>query len=90
MTQTGSPYDNAVAERVNGILKTELELDQTFENYGQAVAATHRAIDLYNRIRPHMSCNNLTPQQAHLTEGGLKKKWKQRAGKQITDPNPGS
>jgi putative transposase len=90
MTQSGSPYDNAIAERVNGILKTELELDQNFENYGQAVAATHRAIDLYNRVRPHMSCDNLTPQQAHLTQGELKKRWKPKARKQRTDLNEGS
>ena len=89
MTQSGSPYDNAIAERVNGILKTELELDQNFKNYGQAVAATHRAVDLYNRVRPHMSCDNLTPQQAHLTQGGLKKRWKPKVRKQRTDPNEG-
>jgi len=89
MTQSGSPYDNAIAERVNGILKTELELDQSFENYGQAVAATHRAIDLYNRVRPHMSCDNLTPEQAHLTQGGLKKRWKPKVRKQRIDPNQG-
>lgn len=84
MTQSGSPYDNPIAERVNGILKDELELDKIFENYSEAVGATHRAIDLYNRIRPHMSCDNLTPDQAHLTDGGLKKRWKARKRKQIT------
>lgn len=61
MTQSGSPYDNAVAERVNGILKTELELDRTFKTYSDAVAVVHQAIDAYNRIRPHMSISNLTP-----------------------------
>lgn len=85
MTQTGSPYDNAIAERVNGILKTELELDRTFEGYSQATGATHKAIDLYNRLRQHMSCDNLTPDQAHLREGKLKKRWKPRKRKS----NPG-
>ena len=75
MTQSGSPYDNPVAERLNGILKAELGLDVTFESYNAAIAATHSAIDLYNRLRPHMSCDNLTPEKAHLTEGGLKKRW---------------
>jgi transposase InsO family protein len=87
MTQSGSPYDNAVAERLNGILKAELGLDITFENYNTAVAATHRAIDLYNRLRPHMSCDNLTPEKAHLTEGGLKKRWKKRKPKKQTGDN---
>ncbi|AXY76948.1 IS3 family transposase [Paraflavitalea soli] len=85
MTQTGSPYENPVAERVNGILKTELDLDRVFEGYSQATSVTHNAIDLYNRLRQHMSCDNLTPDQAHLREGKLKKRWKPRKRKN----NPG-
>jgi putative transposase len=76
MTQSGSPYENAMAERVNGILKDELQLDRTFVSYSDAVAPVHNAIDIYNRIRPHMSVEMLTPQQAHLQQGQLKKKWK--------------
>lgn len=76
MTQSGSPYDNAIAERVNGILKREFHLGKTFSGYHEAVAAVHKAIDYYNRVRPHMSCNDLTPEQAHLTSGPLKRKWK--------------
>lgn len=76
MTQNGSPYDNAIAERVNGILKTELGLSSTFEGYNQAVAAVHQAVDAYNRIRPHMSCDNLTPNCAHQQHKPLAKKWK--------------
>lgn len=80
MTQSGSPYDNAIAERVNGILKREFHLDQTFSGYQQAVAAVNKAIDYYNRVRPHMSCDDMTPEQAHLTSGPLKRKWKARWG----------
>lgn len=76
MTQSGSPYDNAVAERTNGILKTELQLDKTFNGYKEAVLAVHNAIDAYNRIRPHMSISNLTPQKAHEVNMPLIKKWK--------------
>jgi putative transposase len=65
MTQSGSPYDNALAERVNGILKTELNLHQTFAGYSAAVPVVHQAIDAYNRLRPHMSLDYNTPQQAH-------------------------
>lgn len=79
MTQTGSPYDNAIAERVNGILKNELMLENTFCSYSQAAGAVHKAIDAYNRIRPHMSCGNLTPQTAHKTTGPLKKIWKNKS-----------
>ena len=76
MTQTGSPYDNAIAERVNGILKTELGLGQIFKTYTTAVACLPAAIDTYNRLRPHMSCGYLTPEQAHHKNGPLEKKWK--------------
>lgn len=78
MTQSGSPYDNAIAERVNGILKTELQLDTTFKSYSEAIAAVHQAIDAYNRLRPHLSCGNLTPLQAHQSTGPLKKHWKSK------------
>jgi len=73
MTQTGSPYENALAERVNGILKTELQLDRTFSNYSAAVPEVHKAIDLYNRLRPHMSCNYQTPGQVHIQASSQKK-----------------
>lgn len=76
MTQTGSPYDNAVAERVNGILKQQVGLNQVFKNYSAAVKAVCKAIDAYNCLRPHMSISNLTPQIAHLTKQPLFKKWK--------------
>lgn len=78
MTQSGSPYDNAVAERVNGILKTELKLGSVFTNYSHAVAVVHQAIDAYNRLRPHMSLSNLTPNEAHHSTQNLRKKWKKK------------
>lgn len=78
MTQTGSPYDNAVAERLNGILKHQLGLNKTFKNYAAALTAVCKAIDAYNCLRPHMSISNLTPQQAHITNQSLVKKWKSK------------
>src|SRR4051794_36182152 len=81
MTQSGSPYDNALAERVNGILKTELDLERTFLSYHAAVPVVHQAIDAYNRLRPHMSCGNLTPEQVHLQQQpttAVKKMWKSK------------
>ena len=76
MTQSGSPYENAIAERVNGILKNELGLNAVFDNYSAAVGPTHKAIHLYNNVRPHMSCGYLTPAVAHLNKQELKKMWK--------------
>lgn len=77
MTEDGDPRENAVAERVNGILKTELGLGKTFANHEQALKAVDKEIETYNQLRPHMSCNNLTPSQAHKKTGELPKKWKQ-------------
>ena len=67
MTQSGSPYDNAVAERVNGILKQEFALDKTFKSYSHAIEPVAAAIYAYNNIRPHFSCGLLTPYLKHLT-----------------------
>jgi transposase InsO family protein len=49
MTQSGNPRDNAIAERVNGILKQEL-LEDAYLNINQAQCSTEIAIDIYNRI----------------------------------------
>ena len=76
MTQSGSPYDNAVAERANGILKAELNLERVFAGYHDAVSTVHQAIDTYNRIRPHMSCGNMTPEKAHYSPKPLQKLWR--------------
>ena len=69
MTQNGSPYENATAERINGILKTELGLGMELENYSAAIRAVSTAIDTYNRLRPHLSLDMLTPQQVHHSSG---------------------
>lgn len=76
MTQNGDPYENAIAERVNGILKTELGLDITFKNYHFALEPLTKSIHAYNKLRPHLSCDMLTPEQAHLKSGSLTKHWK--------------
>jgi len=75
MTQSGSPYDNAIAERVNGILKTEFGLYKSFESYAQAVDRVCQAIAKYNYIRPHLSCQLLTPQSKHVNENNLRKEY---------------
>jgi transposase InsO family protein len=65
MTQDGNPYDNAIAERVNGILKDEFALDDILPNFGEAKKQTDQAILFYNTKRPHLSCQMLTPTQMH-------------------------
>lgn len=76
MTQNGSPYENAIAERVNGILKSELGLDKIFVSYHEAIGQAQQAINTYNNIRPHMSCGYLKPSHAHMESGKLKNVWK--------------
>jgi transposase InsO family protein len=76
MTEKGDPYENAIAERVNGILKYEHNLKQTFANYSAAKEAVDDAVKKYNEIRIHDSCGRLTPVQAHEQKGVLKKYWK--------------
>ena len=65
MTQDGSPYDNAVAERINGILKEEFGLGDKMKNLTEVKARLERAVDIYNNKRPHWSCHLLTPNQMH-------------------------
>ncbi len=65
MTQDGNPYDNAIAERVNGILKDEFALDDILPDFKHAQKQTDQAISLYNSQRPHLSCGMLTPNQMH-------------------------
>jgi len=65
MGQAGYCYDNAMAERVNGILKDEYFLDATFRSIKQAHKATAEAIVKYNNQRPHWSLNMQIPAQVH-------------------------
>ena len=75
MTECGDPKDNAVAERVNGIIKNELLKDVVFHSIEEVKAAVAVAIDFYNHERPHMSLDWKTPAEAALCSGELKKKW---------------
>ena len=79
MTQSYDPYENAVAERVNGILKDEFELGDGLVNQKHAEREIKHSIAIYNTERPHLSCNYLTPAMAHTQSGVLKKHWKKRS-----------
>ena len=65
MTESGSPYDNAVAERLNGILKDEFGLGEMLNGLDEAKVHTEQSIEIYNLLRPHLSCQMLTPKQMH-------------------------
>jgi transposase InsO family protein len=75
MTESGSPYDNAIAERVNGILKDEYGLDETFEDLQQLNKQVKQAINSYNQQRPHYSNHMLTPNQMHQQNNLRPKAW---------------
>ncbi len=75
MTENGDPLENAIAERVNGILKEEL-LEVKYDSFEDAQKSVARSIAIYNSLRLHSSCDMLTPMQAHEKEGELKKHWK--------------
>ena len=75
MTENSDPYENAIAERVNGILKTEL-LKVRYDNEYLAQKAIRKAVTIYNTKRPHLSIGLLTPQRAHTTNATVKKLWK--------------
>lgn len=75
MTQNGDPRENAVAERMNGILKDEL-LEMCYPTFASAQEAIATAISIYNHQRPHSSVDMLTPVVAHTKTGELKKHWK--------------
>lgn len=76
MTENGDPYENAIAERVNGIIKSEFSLHSSQLGFDQTSLQINLKIKTYNSVRPHASCDFLTPEQAHLREGKLDKRWK--------------
>ena len=73
MTEDNHCYENAMAERVNGILKYEYGLKETFLNKKYARIACRQAIRLYTTDRPHMALNMATPQEVHC---GIPVTWK--------------
>ncbi len=65
MASKGDCYENALAERVNGILKQEYYLDITFTNVNHAIKACKDAINIYNNHRLHMALNYKIPEYVH-------------------------
>jgi len=65
MTEIMHCYENAMAERVNGILKQEYEMDRTFRTKAQARKAFEQAVWLYNHRRPHLRLDYRFPADVH-------------------------
>lgn len=76
MTQSGDPLENAIAERANGILKSEWLYKMSIPDCETCKAELARIIDFYNTERPHMSIGMQTPEQAHSQYGEQQRRWK--------------
>ena len=65
MGARGDCYDNALAERMNGILKLEYGLESRFRSIDQVRRAVRESVWLYNHERPHLALNYRTPAEVH-------------------------
>ncbi|KXK43128.1 MAG: integrase catalytic subunit [Bacteroidetes bacterium OLB11] len=86
MTENGDPLENAIAERVNGIIKEEYLDAYEVNNIKDARELLDSVIQLYNNDRPHLSISNHTPNQVHHSTNPLKteKLWKNYYQKKTT------
>lgn len=75
MTENGNPKDNPQAERINSTIKNELLAGLTFTQISDIANILPQRIDYYNNRRPHMSLDRMTPAQALMHTGELRKDW---------------
>ena len=83
MTEKYDPYENSIAERVNGILKQEFGISDSRLSKNEAIYNINRSIYIYNNERPHLSCDMLTPNEAHTRGKYVYKKWGKYAFNEI-------
>jgi len=83
MTENGDPLENPVAERINGILKDEYLNDKINNHSDLNPKHLSYAIEKYNTSRPHLSCEMLTPEEAHRGHGKLRRMWKNYYRKRV-------
>lgn len=76
MTENGDPLENAIAERLNGILKDEYLLDSPVKSLDDAKRTLAKAVYLYNEDRPHMSIGNQYPSDIHEQSRKSDKLWR--------------
>lgn len=80
MTESYDPYANAVAERVNGILKDEFQLEEYNVGTKTMKKLVKESVNIYNTRRPHYSCYMLTPEQMHRQRGVKIRTYKKNDG----------
>lgn len=90
MTQTGDPYENALAERVNRTIKEDMLQNRGLVTFCAAKEAVERAITNYNTLRPHSSCDYHTPEEAHQMAEELPKRWGKRYRQDMKKVQQGS
>jgi transposase InsO family protein len=88
MTENGDPLENAVAERINGILKEEYLKHYIIDTVEDAAMYLNKAVKLYNEDRPHLSIGLLTPEAVHAKKLTTEKLWKNYYDKNRTIVNP--
>lgn len=72
MTEQDHVYENALAERVNGILKTEFLLNSSLPSFLEAQKQVRESIDIYNKERLHTSLGYQTPEKVHQQTNPLR------------------
>jgi transposase InsO family protein len=90
MTESGDPLENALAERINGIIKEEYLETYDISNLNDAKKLLKSVVELYNTERPHMSISNLTPNIIHHSRNEIKTErlWKNYYQKKDRFVNP--
>lgn len=79
MTEDYNPTENCIAERVNGIIKTEFIYKVArFKDMPEALQRIGKYIIFYNERRPHMSIGYHTPSEIHQQRGEQKKCWRNK------------
>jgi transposase InsO family protein len=87
MSENGDPLENAIAERINGIIKDEYLIDYTVSSLSEATAILKKSVLCYNQDRPHMSIGNKYPNDVHEKKIKTEKLWKNYYKKKPTIVN---
>ena len=76
MTENGDPLENAIAERLNGIMKAEFLDHHRLGGLSDVASVLRESVTTYNTLRPHMSCAMHTPEKVHAESLEVERKWK--------------
>jgi len=78
MSENGDPLENAVAERINGILKHEYLKHYPLTDLESGLHLLDDIVNRYNTMRPHESINLMTPEVAHKSQSIVHKTWSRK------------